>query len=121
VEQMLASLGLAHFRTREALALATKIAHGPSVAAELCWSDDPDYTAGYAASLSTGYVRFPHMKEPGNPHGGRAIFIRDHRHVVELISYLEQQPVLVDGIASLYNIANVELYLKGRTGDDVRS
>ncbi len=47
----LAAIGLTHFRTHEALALATKVAHAPGIIAELCWSDDPDYTAGYVASL----------------------------------------------------------------------
>jgi 6-carboxyhexanoate--CoA ligase len=116
LEQRLASLGLTHFRTREALALATKIAHCPFVAAELCWSDDPDYTAGYAASLPTGYIRFPRMKEPGDGYGGRAIFIRDPRSLVTLISYLEQQPVLIDTVASCQEITDLELYLKGRAG-----
>jgi 6-carboxyhexanoate--CoA ligase len=59
IRQSLESIGFTHHRTREALALATKVAHAPGMVAELCWSDDPDYTAGYIASLRTGYVRFP--------------------------------------------------------------
>jgi len=58
INRKLAVIGLTHFRTREALALATKVAHAPGMVAELCWSDDPDYTAGYVASRATGYVRF---------------------------------------------------------------
>ena len=27
------------------------------VVAELCWSDDPDYTTGYVAGKNIGYVR----------------------------------------------------------------
>jgi 6-carboxyhexanoate--CoA ligase len=54
---------------REALALATKVAHAPGVMAELCWSDEPDYTAGYVASLQTGYVRFPRLKDNGDQKG----------------------------------------------------
>ena len=63
--QQLAGIGLTHHRTREALALATKVAHAPGMVAELCWSDEPDYTAGYVASLGTGYVRFPFLKQHG--------------------------------------------------------
>ncbi|HEY6009932.1 MAG TPA: 6-carboxyhexanoate--CoA ligase, partial [Nitrospirota bacterium] len=40
VQQVLGSAGLTHHRTREALALATKVAHAPGMIAELCWSDD---------------------------------------------------------------------------------
>ena len=66
ITRLLTDAGLTHFRTREALALATKVAHAPGMVAELCWSDDPDYTAGYVASLAMGYVRFPVLKHRGN-------------------------------------------------------
>ena len=96
LQRILESVGLVHFRTREALALATKIAHGPGVIAELCWSDDPDYCAGYVASLGTGYVRIPVLKEAGDGKGGRAIFIDPGMVILEeLIEYLEKTPVLV--------------------------
>lgn len=121
IEQLLAPLGLSHFRIREALALATKIAHGPFVAAELCWSDDPDYTAGYAASLATGYVRFPFMKETGSSHGGRAIFIRDKNRITELVSYLEREAVLIEPLTSCQSISSLPHYLKNRTDNHVRT
>ncbi len=95
----LAALGLTHFRTREALALATKAAHGPGIVAELCWSDDPDYTAGYVASLHTGYVRFPFLKQLGDAKGGRAFFV--HRDLLDrdvLLRYLQQEAVLITKI-----------------------
>jgi 6-carboxyhexanoate--CoA ligase len=120
-DRILISLGLAHFRTSEALALATKIAHGPGVLAELCWSDDPDYTAGYAASLTMGYVRFPVMKEPGNAFGGRAIFIRDAACLQDLTAYLEEQAVLIDSIGGAFSEADLESYLLTRTGAHVRT
>ena len=71
----LAATGLTHFRTHEALALATKVAHAPGMVAELCWSDEPDYTAGYVASPSIGYVRFPILKLQDDPRGGRVFFV----------------------------------------------
>ncbi len=93
---LLAGIGLTHLRTIEALALATKVAHAPGMAAELCWSDDPDYTAGYVASLETGYVRFPFLKEQGDEKGGRAFFInRDGTNIDSLIEYLQTTAVLI--------------------------
>ena len=38
----------AHFM--EALALATKVSNAPHIIGEICYSDDPNYTAGYIAS-----------------------------------------------------------------------
>jgi 6-carboxyhexanoate--CoA ligase len=94
-------LGLTHFRTKEALALATKVAHAPGLVAELCWSDDPDYTAGYVSSLLTGYNRFPHMKQTGSGFGGRAFFVRSAGlDLAALLTYLQQEPVLISGIGA---------------------
>ncbi len=92
----LATIGLTHFRTHEALALATKVAYGPGIIAELCWSDDPDYTAGYVASRSIGYVRFPVLKLPGDTSGGRAFFVdRNSLNLEAFIHYLQLEPVLI--------------------------
>jgi 6-carboxyhexanoate--CoA ligase len=96
VRRGLESAGLAHHRTREALALATKVAHAPGMVAELCWSDDPDYTAGYAASPVLGYVRFPYLKQFGDPTGGRVFFVNHEIvNLDALITYLETDPVLI--------------------------
>lgn len=99
ITSKLASIGLTHFRTHEALALATKVAHSPGIVAELCWSDDPDYTAGYVASRGIGYVRFPLLKWPGDTSGGRAFFVdRNKLNVEAFLHYLQFEPVLiVDG------------------------
>ena len=83
-------------RFRDALILASKAASLSSVRAEICWSDDPDYVAGYVASREGGYVRFPHMKDRGNPLGGRIYFVDTHSFDVAAgEEYLELQPVLV--------------------------
>lgn len=97
--EKLAAIGLTHFRTREALALATKVAHAPGIIAELCWSDEPDYTAGYVASLRIGYVRFPILKLRDDPRGGRVFFVdRNTLDIEAFIHYLQFEPVLiVDG------------------------
>jgi 6-carboxyhexanoate--CoA ligase len=92
----LATIGLTHFRTYEALSLATKVAYAPGIVAELCWSDDPDYTAGYVASRSIGYVRFPMLKLPGDTSGGRAFFVdRNSLNLEAFIHYLQLEPVLI--------------------------
>jgi len=94
--QRFAALGLTHFRTFEALALATKVAHAPGAVAELCWSDDPDYTAGYVASLHTGYLRIPQLKKIGDPNGGRVFFVDgDHFDLSAFVRYLQLEPVLI--------------------------
>ncbi len=99
IKLSLASIGLTHHRTREALALATKVVHAPGMVAELCWSDDPDYTAGYVASLRTGYVRFPFLKQPGDTRGGRAFFVdRDRLNMEKLVKYLQTEVVLIADI-----------------------
>jgi 6-carboxyhexanoate--CoA ligase len=96
IDSRLAAVGLTHFRTKEALALATKVAHAPGVVAELCWSDEPDYTAGYAASLKTGYVRFPRLKDTGDIKGGRVFFVdRASLDRYALTRYLQTEAVLV--------------------------
>jgi len=101
IDRELTRIGLTHFRTREALSLACKVAHGPGVIAELCWSDDPDYSAGYASSLQTGYVRFPVMKQKGRTTGGRAFFInREGFDLDALLSYLREDPVMITSIGS---------------------
>ncbi len=97
IDGLLSGIGLVHFRTREALALATKVAYGPGVVAELCWSDDPEYAAGYVSSVKTGYVRFSNLKQLGNETGGRAIFINpEMTDIRPLIRYLEDSLILID-------------------------
>jgi len=63
-------------RVLEAVALATNVVRTPGTVAELCWSDDPSYVAGYVASPTLGYVRVTQLKEPGDPLGGRVFFVR---------------------------------------------
>jgi 6-carboxyhexanoate--CoA ligase len=83
-----------HFR--EALALATKVANAPGAVAELCISDDPRYTTGYAASLARGYCRITSIKEPGAVFGGRAFFVdADKFDMKKYLDYMRETPVLV--------------------------
>ena len=81
-------------RVTDALVLASKVAHHPAVLAEVCISDDPDYTTGYVASTGLGYLRVPNMKPVGSEMGGR-LFVVDTDDPADLIDYLEHTPVLV--------------------------
>jgi len=104
---------LTHFRTKEALALATKVAYAPGIVAELCWSDEPDYTVGYVADRTKGYVRFPHLKQAGNGFGGRAFFVT-HGDLDRnaLMVYLQETPVLITEIGT----CRADDGLPGRSG-----
>lgn len=82
-------------RVTDALVLASKVAHHPAVVAEVCISDDPDYTTGYIASKKLGYLRVPNVKPAGSPVGGR-LFVVDTDKPADLITYLEHTPVLVE-------------------------
>jgi 6-carboxyhexanoate--CoA ligase len=95
-------LGLDNPHVREALVLAAKVMSAPGVIAELCWSDDPDYTAGYVASPVGGYVRISEMKPVGERRGGRAFFVRRQGlDLPRLIDYLQHAVFLVDEIGAL--------------------
>ena len=98
----LAARGLDNPHVREALVLAGKVLAAPGMVAELCWSDDPDYTAGYVASPRHGYVRFPHLKPRGEERGGRVFFLRcEGLELDELIHYLERHAVLFNAVGRL--------------------
>ncbi|HYA87473.1 MAG TPA: 6-carboxyhexanoate--CoA ligase, partial [Nitrospirota bacterium] len=112
----LTALGLTHYRTREAIALATKVAHAQGVIAELCWSDDPDYTAGYVASLRRGYIRFPHLKNKGDQKGGRVIFVDASRvNLDAMIEYLQDAPIIINDIGVFNPEIGLEQYNKSVT------
>ena len=104
----LARFGLTHFRTKEALALATKAASAPAMIAELCWSDDPAYVAGYVASRTFGYIRLPRMKEPGCGTGGRVFFVRrEDLDLTAFQAYLQQTAVIITGLGSITEAAGI--------------
>lgn len=94
--------GLNHYFTHisEALALATKVASVEGTIAELCWSDDPSYTAGYVASKEHGYVRIPHLKPEGDCNGGRVFFV-DGIDLNNYIHEMETVPILVNKFGGL--------------------
>lgn len=101
LHRMLQPAGLYNQHVSEALVLAAKVLHAPGIVAELCWSDDPGYTAGYVASPSSGYVRFPLLKPLGEFRGGRAFFVTPEVDLEHLSYYLEKQVVLFDRVGRM--------------------
>lgn len=99
---LLERLNLNNSHVVEALTLASKVCSAQGVVAELCWSDDPDYVAGYVASRDHGYQRISVLKPVGEERGGRAFFVRQNRAVLpELVTWLEQAPLLFDRIGRI--------------------
>lgn len=102
LRRRLALQGLDNPHVREALVLAAKVLAAPQVVAELCWSDDPDYSAGYVATREDGYVRFPHLKPLGEERGGRAFFVRSEGLKLEsLIDFLERSVLLINEVGEI--------------------
>ncbi|MBI0577915.1 6-carboxyhexanoate--CoA ligase [Neobacillus cucumis] len=82
-------------RVKEALVLATKVCAHPVTVAELCWSDDPEYTTGYVASKKLGYQRITNLKKYGDELGCRIFFVDGLSDLHSYIDYLEKQPIFV--------------------------
>jgi 6-carboxyhexanoate--CoA ligase len=95
ISDSLSQHGINTDTVKEALILASKVIFHKDVIAELCVSDDPDYTTGYVASKKFGYLRIPHIKRQGSKAGGRAFFVREGSDIPPLIHYLETMPVLI--------------------------
>lgn len=93
--EVLAKAGLKHRRVIEALTLSGKVLSCPGIVAELCWSDDPEYTAGYVASPAKGYRRISELKPAGQAIGGRIFFVDfGNVELSEVVNYLEKKSVL---------------------------
>ncbi len=84
---------------KDALILASKVSSCEQVIAELCVSDDPNYTTGYVASKEFGYVRIPHIKNKGSRSGGRAFFVKEGIDVKDIIEYLERRPAIIGKVS----------------------
>ncbi|PLW00416.1 6-carboxyhexanoate--CoA ligase [Corynebacterium ulcerans] len=79
----------------EALTLSSKVMSAPGIIAEICISDDPDYTTGYV-SLNGVYTRVHTMKRLGSPLGGRVFILESKKaSVAAAIDYIENTPVLI--------------------------
>jgi 6-carboxyhexanoate--CoA ligase len=104
LRSVLAAEGLDNPHVIEALTLAAKVVSAPSVVAELCWSDDPDYLAGYVASENGGYQRISLLKPAGEERGGRAFFVRCSKdRLGALVKWLERHPFLIDRLGRVHS------------------
>jgi len=102
IEARLSRAGLGHRRVLEALVLAGKVLSAPGIVAELCWSDDPDYLAGYVADPVHGYQRISLLKPADDYHGGRIFFVKPGiLSIAEITNYLERQPLLFDRLGKI--------------------
>ncbi|NWF51577.1 MAG: 6-carboxyhexanoate--CoA ligase [Nitrospirae bacterium] len=99
LSKRLSAHGINNETVREALVLASKVSSCEEVIAELCISDDPDYTTGYVASKYFGYVRIPKIKDKGNKIGGRAFFVNEKADIKYIIEYLEKRPIMVGEVS----------------------
>jgi 6-carboxyhexanoate--CoA ligase len=96
LRRRLATLKIDNTTVKEALILASKVASCKDIMAEICISDDPDYTTGYVASQATGYLRIPNIKRHGEMHGGRVFFLRRNADIGKTIDYLEKRAVIME-------------------------
>lgn len=88
---------------REAKLLASKVIACPNVVAEICVTDDVNYTFGYIASKQLGYIGITHVKEPQLEWGARVILFDGqigegsyNDKVINAINYLENTPIIVE-------------------------
>lgn len=107
LSRKLGRFGLNNSTVREALILASKVHKSRMVLGELCISDDPNYTTGYVATRSTGYIRIPRIKKRGASIGGRAFFIAGGE-IKELIEYLQRTPVLINKIKRCRDVVRLK-------------
>jgi len=103
LKRALAEHQLDNVHVIEALTLAAKVITSPAIVAELCWSDDPDYLAGYVASAKHGYQRISLLKPVGEERGGRAFFVRyGDEYLTTVVDWLEQKPFLIERIGRIF-------------------
>ncbi|MCG6552171.1 MAG: 6-carboxyhexanoate--CoA ligase [Candidatus Magnetominusculus sp. LBB02] len=88
-------------RVLEAVMIASKAASCEAAAAELCISDNPDYTTGYVSSRRFGYIRVPHIKKEGDLRGGRVVFINKGADIDAVVRYMRQTPVMIDKFSGI--------------------
>ena len=100
----------AHFL--EALALASKVVNCNQIIGEICYSDDPNYTAGYIASKKHGYVRITKLKGIGDTKGGR-IFLYDSSlsNKNKCIDYIQNKKTVIKNNIKFNKSINYEDFM----------
>lgn len=83
---------------KEAIVLATKVAHAPGIIGEICISDDPECTTGYFASKSLGYIRIYNIKNIGDCNGGRVFIHNEDCKLEKTIDFIQNEKVIVCNI-----------------------
>jgi 6-carboxyhexanoate--CoA ligase len=104
----LAKEGIDTETVKEAVILASKVASCKDVAAELCVSDDPDYTTGYVASRTFGYIRIPQMKKKGSRRGGRVFFLNEGADVASAVDFLERRAVIINNTGGCRGVRSID-------------
>ncbi len=107
MNKVLNRAGIDSDTVKEALVLASKVSSCKDVIAELCVSDDPDYTTGYVSARKFGYVRVPHIKRRGDKRGGRVFFVRDDADLEKVIAFLEKKPVLIEDVSECLGVLSI--------------
>lgn len=102
------TLGINTQTVKEALLLASKVASCRDVVAEVCISDDPDYTTGYVASADLGYIRIPHIKKRRDRRGGRIFFLKEDADIRRAIQYLEKTPAIINNISPCFGEKTID-------------
>lgn len=114
LSRRLSRLGINNNTVKEALILTSKVQKHPMIIGELCISDNPNYTTGYIATQTYGYIRLPRIKKRGIPYGGRAFFITGGE-VKDLIRYLQKTPVIINNIKPCKGIISLNDILKSKS------
>jgi len=104
----LRKLKIATTSVKEALIIASKVAALDETIAELCISDDPDYTTGYIASKKIGYLRIPHIKRYGSKKGGRVFFVKEDPDMKSIIDFLEKKPVIISSLGNIRGTISID-------------
>ncbi len=108
LSRRLAGEGIDTETVREAVILASKVASCRQVIAELCVSDDPDYTTGYVSSRVYGYVRIPEMKRKGSRKGGRVFFVEEDAVITTVMEFIERKPVIINSVGECRGVHSID-------------
>lgn len=103
VKAKLETQSLNNSHVREALVLASKVIYPNGVLAEICISDDPNYTTGYVNIKNKRYFRIINLKKLGSKKGGRIIlFDSRYGNVGEYIDFLENSITIVNTVPNIF-------------------
>jgi 6-carboxyhexanoate--CoA ligase len=108
LSRQLAGEGIDTTTVKEAIILASKVASCVQVVAELCVSDDPNYTTGYVSSGTCGYVRIPGIKRKGSRKGGRVFFVAEDADITFVKEFIERKAVVINSISECRGVRSID-------------